>query len=153
VNYQDLLSKHCLELLNGGSAHISLEDAIKDFPIAHINTRIENSPHTPWELLEHIRIAQWDILDFSVNPKYREMKWPNDYWPKKDGTKAEWKASVKQILRDRKSIAKLITDDKADLFAPFKWGTGQTLLREILLVADHNAYHLGQLVLIRRIVE
>lgn len=153
MDTQKELREHLLELLDGKSAHIDLESVIKDFPTDKINLRIEHSPHTAWELLEHIRIAQWDILDFSVNPKYKEMKWPDSYWPKKEGTKNEWKASVKQILKDLKTMRSLVKDKKADLYAPFPWGDGQTLLREALLIADHNAYHLGQLVLLKRVLE
>src|SRR5262249_33720872 len=136
-----------LELLEGKSAHIDFDSALKDFPLDKINERPANSPHTAWQLLEHIRMAQWDILDFSTNANYKEMKWPDDYWPKKQGMKNDWKASVKQILRDLKAMRSLVKDKKTDLFAPFPWGDGQTLFREALLIADHNAYHLGQMVL------
>lgn len=150
---QSELRGHLIELLNGRSAHIDLEAAISGFPLEHINTRIENSPHTAWELLEHLRLAQWDILDFSVNPEYREMTFPDDYWPKEVGTEDTWKASVSQVLTDLQAMRDLITDPKTDLYAPIAHGDGQTLLREALLVADHNAYHLGQIMLLRRILE
>ena len=150
---QSELRGHLIELLNGRSAHIDLEAAISGFSLGHINTRIENSPHTAWELLEHLRLAQWDILDFSVNPEYREMTFPDDYWPKEVGTEDTWKASVSQVLTDLQAMRDLITDPKTDLYAPIAHGDGQTLLREALLVADHNAYHLGQIMLLRRILE
>jgi len=114
---------------------------------------VENSPHTAWELLEHIRLAQWDIHNFSVNPEYREMAFPDDYWPNKAGTEEAWKVSVSQVLSDLHAMRDLVGDEKNDLYAPFPWGDGQTILRETLLVADHNAYHLGQLMLLRRILE
>lgn len=150
---QSELRGHLIELLNGRSAHIDLAAAISGFPVEHINTRIENSPHTAWELLEHLRLAQWDILDFSVNPEYREMTFPDDYWPKEVGTEDTWKASIVQVLADLQAMRDLVSDPKTDLYAPIAHGDGQTLLREALLVADHNAYHLGQIMLLRRILE
>ncbi|MEP6849186.1 MAG: DinB family protein [Acidobacteriota bacterium] len=150
---QKPLREHLLELLEGKSAHIGLEDAIKDFPLEHINSRVENSPHTGWDLLEHIRIAQWDILEFSLNAKHKSPKWPDGYWPKKEATRAEWKASVKQILKDLKAFKKLVANKKTDLYSSIPHGDGQTILRELLLIADHNAYHLGQLVLLKKMLE
>jgi len=147
---QKALREHVLELLEGKSAHIDLESALKDFPLEKINLHVENSPHSAWALLEHIRLAQWDILDFSTNANYKGMNWPDDYWPKKEGTKHDWKASIQQTLKDLKTMRSLVKDKKNDLFARFPWGDGQTLLREALLVADHNAYHLGQLVSLKK---
>jgi hypothetical protein len=115
----------------------------------------EGSPHTPWQLLEHIRIAQWDILEFSKSGKHKSPKWPDDYWPKTEAPPDD-KAldkSVKQIHADLKAISDLVSDPENDLVTPLAHGDGQTLLREVLLVADHNAYHLGQLILLRRILE
>jgi hypothetical protein len=142
------LREHLLELLNGESAHISLESVLSDFPIENINMRIGDS-HTAWQLLEHIRLAQWDILDFSVNPEYKEMTFPDDYWPKEDGTPETWKRSVTQTLHDLQTMRDLVANENTDLYAKIPHGTGQTILREAMLVADHNAYHLGQLVMLR----
>lgn len=153
MDEQKVLRQHVLELLEGRSAHIDLETAIKDLSPDKINVRVANSPHTPWQLLEHIRIAQWDILEFSRDPAHVSPEWPDGYWPKKDGTKAQWKASVEQILNDLDEMRSLVRSKKSDLMKPFPWGSGQTLLREALLIADHNAYHLGQLVLIKRMCE
>ena len=150
---QKELREHLIELLEGQSAHTDLESAIKDFPTDMINVRIEHSPHTAWELLEHIRIAQWDILEFSYNAKHKSPEWPEGYWPKKKGTAKEWKKSVTRILKDLKAMRKLVVDKKTDLYARIPHGDGQTILREALLVADHNAYHLGQLVLLKRMLE
>lgn len=147
---QKELRAHLIELIDGKSAHIDLESAIKDFPLEQINTRVENSPNTAWDLLEHIRIAQWDVLEFSVNAKHKSPKWPEGYWPKKEATKPEWKASVKQTLNGLKAMRKLVADKKTDLYAHLPHGDGQTILREALLLADHNAYHLGQLVLLKK---
>lgn len=149
----DLLRGQLLELLDGRSAHIDVESALKGFPLVRINERIPGSPHTPWELVEHIRIAQWDILDFSTNAEYKEMKFPDDYWPRAEASEDEWNRSVEQILSDLKKMRDLITDPQSDLFERFDHGGGQTLLREAMLVADHNAYHIGQLMLLRRIFE
>jgi len=144
------LREHLLELLKGESAHISLEAAVSDFPVEHINARVDGSPHTAWQLLEHIRIAQWDILDFSTNSDYKEMKWPDDYWPKEEGTPKGWNESVQQTLSDLQSMRELVADEETDLFAKIPHGTGQTILRETLLIADHNAYHVGQIMLIKK---
>lgn len=143
-----LLRQHLLELLDGESAHISLESVLNDFPVERINVRIGDS-HTAWELLEHIRLAQWDILDFSVNPDYKEMTFPDDYWPKDEGTPESWRRSVEQTLADLQSMRDLVADENTDLYAPIAHGSGQTILREAMLVADHNAYHLGQIVMLR----
>ncbi|MGH9821115.1 MAG: DinB family protein [Pyrinomonadaceae bacterium] len=153
MDTQKQLRQHLLELLEGKFAHIDLESAIKNFPVEQINVRVENSPHTAWQLLEHIRIAQWDILEFSLNAKHKSPKWPDGYWPKKPATKAEWKAAVNQIVKDLKAFRKLVADKETDLYAKILHGDGQTILREVLLVADHNAYHLGQLVLLRKTIE
>ena len=147
------LREHVLELLEGKSAHIDLEAGLDGFPLDKVNEKPAGSPHSAWQLLEHIRIAQWDILDFSRNPNYKEMKWPDDYWPKEDGTSERWNGSVERVLTELQEMRDLVADDKTDLFAKIPWGSGQTILREALLIADHNAYHLGQIVLMRRIFE
>jgi len=144
------LREHLLELLKGESAHISLEVAVSDFPVEHINARVDGSPHTAWQLLEHIRVAQWDILDFSTNSDYKEMKWPDDYWPKEEGTPKGWNESRQQTLGGLQSMRDLVADKETDLFAKIPHGTGQTILRETLLIADHNAYHVGQIMLIKK---
>ena len=144
------LREHLLELLKGESAHISLEVAVTDFPVEHMHARVDGSLHTAWQLLEHIRIAQWDILDFSTNSDYKEMKWPDDYWPKEEGTPKGWNESVQQTLSDLQSMRELVADEETDLFAKIPHGTGQTILRETLLIADHNAYHVGQIMLIKK---
>jgi hypothetical protein len=147
------IRKHVLELLEGKSAHIDLESALKDFPLDRINSQIDGGPHTAWQLLEHIRIAQWDILDFCRNQDYKEMKWPDDYWPEEEGTADKWERSVTQIRDDLQKMRDLVADEKTDLFAKIPHGDGQTVMREAMLIADHNAYHLGQLVFIRKCFE
>jgi len=147
------LREQLLELLDGRWAHIEVASALNGFPLDRINERIPGSPHSPWELLEHIRIAQWDILDFSTHPDYKEMKFPDDYWPKNEASEEDWNRSVAQILEDLQKMRGLVADPKSNLFKRFDHGGGQTLLREAMLVADHNAYHIGQLMLLRRIFE
>lgn len=151
----DPLRQHLSDLLTKAEAHIDLREALKDFPRELRGRKPEGAPHTPWQLLEHIRIAQWDILEFSRSAKHKSPKWPDDYWPKTEAPPNDkaWDQSVKQVLADLKEICTLVSDARHDLFARIPHGDGQTLLREALLVADHNAYHLGQLVMLRRILE
>jgi hypothetical protein len=144
------LREHLLELLEGRSAHIDIESALDGFPLDKINSKPDGAPYSAWQLLEHIRIAQWDILDFSRDPDYKEMKWPDDYWPREDGTAESWTTSVRQILDDLQATRELVSDENVDLYARLPWGKGQTILREAMLIADHNAYHLGQLVLLKK---
>jgi uncharacterized damage-inducible protein DinB len=147
------LRKHLLELLEGKFAHIDLETVLRDFPAKWRNERLENSPHTAWELLEHIRIAQWDILEFSRDEKHISPEFPKGYWNKKEAGIEDWQKSVEQVLSDLQALRDLISNDETDLFAEIPNGTGQTILREALLVADHNSYHLGQIVLLWRTLE
>jgi hypothetical protein len=151
----DPLRKQLVELLRMEGAHLSFDDAVADFPIKLRGVKPNGAPHTPWQLLEHLRIAQWDILDFSRNPNYQEMKWPDDYWPKTEAPPdaAAWDKSVEQFRLDLKEIEALVDDAGTDLNARIPHGTGQTLLREVLLVADHNSYHLGQLVFVRKMLK
>lgn len=151
----DSFRPHVVNLLTKGEAHVSTADALKDFPREMRGRKPKGSPHTPWQLLEHMRIAQWDILQFSLDAKHVSPKWPDHYWPKADAppTDKDWDKSVRQFLSDLESVCDLVRDKKRDLFAAIPHGDGQTLLREALLVADHNSYHIGQLVLVRRTLE
>lgn len=150
------LRKQLIALLRGGQAHATLDEAIKDFPAEHRGTVPPGLPYSAWQLLEHLRIAQRDILDFSVPPTggYQPMAWPDDYWPKSPAPPSAraWDAAINAIRKDLETFEALITKPTADLYKPFRWGEGQNLLREALLIADHNAYHIGQLALIRRLV-
>ncbi len=151
----DPLRHHLVNLLTKAEAHMDVRSALEDFPSELRGHKPRAAPHTPWQLLEHMRIAQWDILEFSLNPKHVSPKWPDDYWPKTDAPTDEkaWDKSVKQFLADLNAVSKMVNDPDLDLFAEIPHGDGQTYLREALLVADHNAYHLGQLVMVRRILE
>ena len=149
------LRKTLAELLQMKGAHASLHDAASDFPPALRGVKPPGPPHTPWQLLEHMRLAQEDILDFSRNPKYKEKTFPDDYWPASEAPPSEdaWTKSIQTFDDDLKQMQELIADTKHDLLAKIPHGTGQTLLREALLVADHNAYHLGQLMFLRKMLE
>jgi uncharacterized damage-inducible protein DinB len=153
MSEQKALRQHLIELLDGGSAHIRIEDAVADFSMDHINGRPGGSPHSAWELLEHIRLAQRDILEFSRDAEHISPAWPDGYWPKSEGTANDWQNSVEQVLNDLKSMRDLVADEGTDLYAKIPHGDGQTILREAMLVADHNAYHLGQLMLLKKMFQ
>ena len=148
------LRKLLVELLRSRGAHADFEEAIDGLPEQLRGTRVKESPFTLWRLLEHMRLAQWDILEFSRNPKHKSPKWPEGYWPEGDGpaSPAAWDASVAAFRRDLAEMEKLVSDTSNDLFAPIPHGQGQTLLREALLIADHNSYHVGQLIILRRLL-
>jgi hypothetical protein len=150
----DPLRQHLLEMLDGGNAHLDFEAAIADLPAELRGTRPPGLPHSPWRLLEHMRIAQWDILRFSVDPNHASPEFPAGYWPEGDAPPdpSAWDRSVESFRSDLRSMKALIADPKTDLFAPIAHGQGQTILREALLVADHNSYHLGQMVTVRRLL-
>ncbi|HEY6301989.1 MAG TPA: DinB family protein [Terriglobales bacterium] len=152
ASQDQLLRGHLLYLLNGGGAHISFDDALGDWPAQLLAAKVANFPHTAWMLLEHMRLAQWDILEFSRNSKHVSPTWPVGYWPASEAPPEEkaWTASMAAFKKDLSAMEKLVADKKVDLYARIPWGEGQTILREALLVADHNAYHLGQLVMLRK---
>jgi len=149
-----LLRDQLLHLLKGGGAHISFDDAMRDWPVQLAGAKVANFPHTPWMLLEHMRLGQWDILEFSRNSKHVSPPWPEGYWPTSETPPNEqaWTASVAAFKKELRKMERLVADRKVDLYARIPWGDGQTILREALLVADHNAYHLGQLVMLRKSV-
>lgn len=147
-----ILRDHLLELLRGGSAHLDFDKAIGGLPAHLRGVRPEGLPHSVWELLEHLRIAQWDILEFSRNPDHVSPDWPEGYWPESPAPPddAAWDRSVEAVRRELREMMDLVSDPRTDLYAKIPWGDGQTILREAMLVADHNGYHLGQIVLVRR---
>ena len=154
TNNDRALRQHLLELLAGGSAHAKFDDVIKGLPPKLRGAKPPKFPHSPWMLLEHLRLAQWDILEFSRNSKHVSPPWPAGYWPKTQAppNATAWTKSMQRFRRDGKAMEKLVANPKTDLVAPIPWGDGQTILREALLVADHNAYHLAQLVDVRRLL-
>ncbi len=153
MDTQKELREHLLELLEGKSAHIDLETVLREFPVDKINTRFESAPHTAWELLEHLRIAQRDIVEFSYNADHVSPDFPDGYWNKTEGTPEDWQKSCEQILRDLQTMRDLVSNEKTDLLAKIAHGDGQTVFREALLAADHNAYHLGQITFLMRTLE
>jgi hypothetical protein len=149
-----LLREQLLHLLNGGNAHMTLEEAVADYPTASMNTRFPNGEYSSWHLLEHIRLSQWDILDFIRNPEYQEREWPKEYWPPQtaQASEADWKETLALFQRDMQALHAIARDPQIDLHARIPWGSGQTILRELLLVADHNAYHIGEFAIMRQVM-
>jgi hypothetical protein len=148
------LRRHLLELLRGGHAHVNFEEALTGLPPQLRGAKPEGLPYSPWRLLEHMRIAQWDILEFSRNPKHVSPDFPSGYWPESDAPPDEkaWQKSIRQFRSDLKAMEDLVEDPSTDLYSPIPNGEGQTVLREALLLADHNSYHIGQLVTVRRLL-
>ena len=149
-----LLREHLIQLLRGGHAHATFDQAVHDFPPTQMGVRPKGAQHSAWELLEHMRIAQNDILSFSQSADYVSPEFPEGYWPKSPGPPSPraWAGAVRAFHADLAAFEALVTDPAQDLYCKFPWGDGQTLLREALLIADHNSYHLGQLVLVRRLL-
>jgi hypothetical protein len=150
------LIKQLLALLKGGQAHADFETAIKDFPVELRGVVVDKLPYSAWQILEHLRITQRDILNFSSPPSggYQHIAWPDDYWPKSPEPPVSWAwdDAVAAIRADQAKFEALLAKPNVDLYKPFMWGDGQNLLREALLIADHNAYHLGELVVLRRLL-
>ena len=150
----DALRQHLLDLLRGRNAHADFDAVLADFPSRQRELKPPGAPHSAWQLLEHMRIAQSDILEFSRDGKHKSPPWPEGYWPKAETppSAASWNNSLRSFRADLKAMAKLVGDKRTDLFAKIPHGTGQTILREALLTADHNAYHVGQIVLVRKLL-
>jgi hypothetical protein len=148
------LREHVVSLLTSGHAHATLEDAVKDFPEELRGKTPKGAEHSAWELLEHIRLAQWDILEFSRDPHHKSPKFPEGYWPSEKAPADEkaWEKSIRAFQRDLKEFCELVRNESTDLFKVIPHGDGQTVLREALLAADHNAYHVGQLVQVRKML-
>ncbi len=147
-----VLHENLTHLLKGGFAHMEIEKALREYPSSIAGATVPGSRNTPWRLLEHIRIAQWDILEFSRDPQHKSPEFPDGYWPDTDAPPDEeaWGRCIEAICRDLRSMVEFVADPSTDLFEPIPHGDGQTVLREALLVADHNAYHLGQLMTLQR---
>src|SRR5919106_968579 len=143
-----VLRDHLARLLAWEDAHVSYDTAVADIPRELRGTRPANLPYSAWELVEHLRITQEDILDFCRNPDYRERTWPDGYWPSSPAPPSEvaWRESIRRFRDDRRALQAMSADSRLDLAATIPHGTGQTYLRELILVADHSAYHVGQLV-------
>ena len=154
MDNEALLRRQLAELLDGVGAHMPFEDAVADFPTEAINLRAPNVDYTPWHLLEHIRLTQADILDYVINPEYVELDWPLDYWPDRDSTatRSEFEETIEGFLADKLALRALVMDPSRDLFAVIPGTPGHTLLREVRVDADHNAYHVGEFAIMRQIM-
>lgn len=154
MNADASLRNHLIKVLGSGSAHPSFEDAVGSLPVTLQGTRCNGAPHTPWQLLEHVRIAQWDILEFSRSAEHVSPEFPDGYWPEQQepANASAWEESLDRFRADLDAMRALVSNPQTDLHAPIPHGTGQTILREALLIADHNAYHTGQLVLLRKML-
>lgn len=148
------LRDQLVHFLQGGDAHLSFDDAVAGIPADLRGRTVAPVPHTPWRLLEHMRIAQWDILEFTRNSRHASPEWPDGYWPdgKAPPDGRAWNRSVKAFRADLQAMCDLVSNPTTDLFTPIPHGEGQTVLREALVLADHNSYHLGQLIVVRRLL-
>jgi hypothetical protein len=148
------LRDRLVRLLRSEDAHVGLERALEGLPGEHRGVKPPGQPHTIWRLLEHLRVAQWDILEFSRRADHVSPPWPAGYWPAADApaSEAEWEGAIERYARDLDAFCALLRDPAVDLHTPFPWGSGQDLLREALVLADHQAYHLGQIVLLRQLL-
>ena len=151
---RDLITQQLIALITKGNAHVTFEQATENISFTNMGIKPNNLTYSIWMLAEHIRITQADILKFSINSNYKELKWPDEYWPSNEMPEDEsaWQKCLDQILKDRNQFIDLLNQPGVDLFTPFSHGSGQNLLREALLIADHNSYHTGQIVLIRKLL-
>ena len=152
MNQIATLRQHLVDLLKQSAAHIDFAAAVADLPEKLRGKKPRGVPHSPWRIVEHMRIAQWDILEFSRDPRHVSPEFPGGYWPESDAppTQAAWDETIAAFQADLQAMCDLVADPATDLFAPIPHGDGQTILREAHLIADHNAYHLGQLIVVRR---
>lgn len=150
----EVVLEQLIAVITQANAHVTFDQAVENIAFKNTGVRPRNLPYSIWELVEHIRIAQWDILEFSKGPAHKSPKWPNEYWPKHrvpDNEEA-WRKSLEQIKSDRNEFIQLLTE-ASDIYTPFTYGDGQNLVREALLIADHTSYHTGQIILLRRLLE
>ncbi|WP_210514315.1 DinB family protein [Hymenobacter terricola] len=151
---REKLVAELVSLLSEGSAHATFEDACAGLTAQVWNQHVPDVPYTIWQLAEHIRIAQWDIVEFCLDPDHKSPKWPDAYWPKKDATAdaKAWQATLAHIGQDRQRFTELLQNPATDLLTPLPHGTGQTILREAFLIGDHTAYHTGEIIMVRRLL-
>jgi DinB superfamily len=155
MSVDDVVREQLLALLRGGNAHMPFDEAVAGFPLAHINDHPPHVPYTPWHLLEHLRIAQWDILEFIRNPAHVSPPWPEGHWPAREARAdaQAWAGTIAAFQADLQALQALVADPTTDLSAPLPHAPGYTILREILVVADHNAYHIGEFAILRQVME
>jgi uncharacterized damage-inducible protein DinB len=146
----DTIRKYLLASLQGRKAHLSFEETVKDFPDDYYNRKIPGIQYSCWDLLEHLRLAQWDILDFIVNPDYKSKQWPDGYWTKDKGDTEKWESSVNKCLKDLRDLEAMVNDHTIDLYSPIPHAPDYTIFQEIILVINHNSYHTGQLLMMRK---
>jgi hypothetical protein len=151
----DVVRQQLLALLRGGQAYMPFDQAIADFPVEHMNTYPPQVPYTPWHILEHLRLSQWDILEFIRNPAHVSPDWPEGYWPARDAQADAqiWANTIAAFQADLRALEALVADPATDLYAQIQHAPGYTVLREILVVADHNAYHTGEFAILRQVMQ
>ncbi|MBO0796508.1 MAG: DinB family protein [Ktedonobacteraceae bacterium] len=154
MDTDQVVREHLRNLLLGGNAHMTFDDAVADFPAEHFNTRPPQVTYTPWHILEHLRITQWDILEFIRNPHYVSPQWPEGYWPAPSARtdRHGWEQTLASFRADLQTLIQMVDDPETNLYQTLPHGEGQTILREILLVADHNAYHIGEFAILRQVM-
>jgi hypothetical protein len=154
MDADQVMREQLLALLRGGNAHMGFDKAVADFPMAFINHKPPQVTYTPWHLLEHMRLAQWDILEFIKNPAHVSPAWPEGYWPDPEAqaNEADWERTLATFRADLKALQDLVTDRTVDLLAPIPHAQSYTIFREILVVADHNAYHTGEFAILRQVM-
>ncbi len=154
MNPDEILRKQLILLLEKGNAHMTFNEAVADFPVESVNKKFPGADYTPWGLLEHLRRTQHDILDFLVNPDYRQPKWPDDYWPEKGGiaTGGDWERTIREFRKDQKTLISILQDNSINLYMIIPHGSGQNRLKEFLTIADHNAYHIGEFAAMRQVM-
>lgn len=154
MDSDQVVRQQLLELLKGGHAHMSFSEAVKDFPLEFANVMVPNGTYTPWHILEHIRLAQWDILDFILNPDYVQPAWPEGYWPAPEALaeRTQWEHTIQQFNHDLEVLWSIVADPETDLYAPLPHAPDYTIFREILVVSDHNAYHIGEFAILRQVM-
>jgi hypothetical protein len=149
---ESTIRRQLLVLLRGGNAHLTLDETIESFPMDRVNERFPNGEKSTWEVLEHMRLTQEDIIDFMCNPDYREKEWPRDSWPPPGtiATPADWRATVDGLHDGIRRVEAMLEDESFDLYSEIPWGVGQNRLREVLIIADHNSHHLGEISIMRQ---
>lgn len=154
-NNRKVIVEELISLISKGNAHASFEDVVAGVSPDLLTVIPENLPYGIWGLVEHIRITQWDILMFCTEPGHKSPRWPDEYWPDKDAkvSKEQWEDTLKNIKTDREAFFALLRDETKDLYAPFSYGEGQSIFREALLIADHNSYHMGEIIVVRRLLD
>ena len=149
-----LVRDQLVQRLRGRGAHMPFQDAVADFPMDRINEKFANGTYSSWALLEHLRLTQRDILDYCTDPNYRHHEWPRDYWPAEDAVASpdDWARTTEVFLRELDELIAIVENPETDVYAPIPWGGDHTIMREVLIIADHNAYHIGEFAIMRQVM-